>query len=60
MGSAKSAPSAIAVATAYTDVVNRRLKELLAAADIDVLSLECFDIVEFGGPPRRARPTSSR
>jgi len=40
----------VAVATAYTDVVNRRLKELLAAAGIDVLSLECFDLLDFGGP----------
>jgi arylmalonate decarboxylase len=43
----------VAVATAYTDVVNRRLKELLAAADIDVLSLACFDIVEFAGPHKK-------
>ncbi len=40
----------IAVATAYTEVVNRRLKELLAAAKIEVVSLECFDLLEFGGP----------
>src|SRR6202034_3477180 len=40
----------VAVATAYTDVVNRRLKELLAAAGIEALSLECFDLLEFGGP----------
>src|SRR5271154_3564664 len=32
----------VAVATAYTEVVNRRLKELLAAAGIAALSLECF------------------
>jgi arylmalonate decarboxylase len=44
----------VAVATAYSDVVNRRLKELLAAADIDVLSLECFDLLEFGGPSRKS------
>jgi arylmalonate decarboxylase len=43
----------VAVATAYSDVVNRRLKELLAAADIDVLSLECFDLLEFGGPGKK-------
>jgi len=43
----------VAVATAYTDVVNRRLKELLEAADIDVLSLKCFDLLEFGGPSRK-------
>jgi arylmalonate decarboxylase len=44
----------VAVATAYTDVVNRRLKELLAAAGIDVLSLECFDLLEFGGPKNKS------
>jgi arylmalonate decarboxylase len=44
----------VAVATAYTDVVNRRLKELLAAAGIDVLSLECFDLLEFGGPGKKS------
>jgi arylmalonate decarboxylase len=44
----------VAVATAYSDVVNRRLKELLAAADIDVLSLECFDLLEFGGPSKKS------
>jgi len=43
----------VAVATAYTDVVNRRLKELLEAANIDVLSLKCFDLLEFGGPSRK-------
>jgi len=44
----------VAVATAYTDVVNRRLKELLAAAGIDVLALEAFDLREFGGPSRKS------
>jgi arylmalonate decarboxylase len=44
----------VAVATAYTDVVNRRLKELLAAAGIDVLALECFDLLEFGGPSKKS------
>jgi arylmalonate decarboxylase len=44
----------VAVATAYSDVVNRRLRELLEAADIDVLSLECFDLLEFGGPSRKS------
>jgi arylmalonate decarboxylase len=43
----------IAVATAYTDVVNRRLKELLAAAGFDVRALTCFNIVEFGGPHKK-------
>lgn len=45
--------SRVAVATAYTDVVNRRLKELLEAAGIGVLSLECFDLVEFGGAAKK-------
>jgi arylmalonate decarboxylase len=44
----------VAVATAYTDVVNRRLKELLAVAGIDVLSLECFDLLEFSGPSKKS------
>jgi arylmalonate decarboxylase len=44
----------VAVATAYTDVVNRRLKELLAAAGIDVLALKCFDLLEFGGPSKKS------
>jgi arylmalonate decarboxylase len=43
----------VAVATAYTDIVNRRLKELLAAADIDVRSLKCFDLLDFGGPSKK-------
>lgn len=44
----------VAVATAYSDVVNRRLRELIAAAGIETLSLECFDILEFGGPGRKS------
>jgi arylmalonate decarboxylase len=44
----------VAIATAYTDVVNRRLRELLAAAGIEALSLECFDILEFGGPGKKS------
>ena len=40
----------VAVATAYTEVVNLKLKELLAAAGFDVASLECFNILEFDGP----------
>jgi arylmalonate decarboxylase len=43
----------VAVATAYSDVVNRRLKELLADGGFDVLSLECFDLLEFGGPSKK-------
>jgi arylmalonate decarboxylase len=44
----------VAVATAYTEVVNRRLQELLADAGVDVLSLECFDLLEFGGPSKKS------
>jgi len=44
----------VAVATAYTDEVNQRLKELLEAAGIAVRSLECFNILEFGGPSRKS------
>jgi arylmalonate decarboxylase len=44
----------VAVATAYTDVVNRRLKELLAADGIEVLALKCFDLLEFAGPSRKS------
>jgi arylmalonate decarboxylase len=43
----------VAVATAYTDVVNRRLKELLAADGFDVIALECFDLLEFAGPSKK-------
>jgi arylmalonate decarboxylase len=43
----------IAVATAYTDIVNRRLQELLAADGFDVLALSCFNIVEFAEPHRK-------
>ena len=44
----------VAVATAYSDVVNRRLKELLAFAGIETLALECFDLLEFGGPSKKS------
>jgi arylmalonate decarboxylase len=44
----------VAVATAYSDVVNRKLKDLLAASGIDVLALECFDILDFGGPSKKS------
>jgi len=44
----------VAVTTAYTDGVNQRLKELLIAAGFDVRSLECFNILEFGGPRRKS------
>src|SRR5215210_2638398 len=42
----------VAVTTAYTDVVNQRLTELLTAAGFEVQSLEAFHILEFGGPGR--------
>jgi arylmalonate decarboxylase len=44
----------VAVATAYSDVVNKRLRELLTAAGIETLSLECFDLLEFGGPSKKS------
>jgi arylmalonate decarboxylase len=44
----------VAVATAYTEVVNQKLTELLTAAGLDVLALECFNILEFGGPSRKS------
>jgi len=44
----------VAVATAYSDVVNQRLKELLVASGLDVLALECFNILEFGGPSKKS------
>ena len=44
----------VAVATAYTDEVNRRLNELLAASGIEVLSCETFNIEEFGGPEKKS------
>ncbi len=44
----------IAVATAYSDMVNRRLRQLLAADGIEVLALECFDLLEFGGPSKKS------
>lgn len=44
----------VAVATAYSDIVNRRLKELLAFAGIETLALECFDLLEFGGPSKKS------
>ncbi len=44
----------VAVATAYSDVVNRRLRELLTAAELEVLALECFDLLEFGGPSKKS------
>jgi arylmalonate decarboxylase len=45
----------VAVATAYSEVVNRRLIELLEAAGCEVLALEAFDILEFGGPASKTK-----
>jgi len=39
----------LAVATAYTKVVNDKLKDLLTYHGFDVRSLESFGITEFGG-----------
>ena len=50
----------VAVATAYSDVVNRRLKELLAFAGIDTLALDVSTCSNSAGRARRARPTSLR
>jgi arylmalonate decarboxylase len=44
----------VAVATAYSEVVNNRLRELLAASGIETLALECFDLLEFGGPGKKS------
>ena len=44
----------VAVATAYGDVVNERLRELLTAAGIETASLACFNLLEFGGPSRKS------
>jgi arylmalonate decarboxylase len=44
----------MAVATAYSDAINQRLIELLEAAGCEVLALECFNIVDFGGPSSKS------
>jgi arylmalonate decarboxylase len=44
----------VAVATAYSDVINQRLNELLEAAGCAVLALECFNILDFGGPSSKS------
>src|SRR5262249_51117623 len=44
----------VAVATAYSDLVNERLKELLAASAIETASLACFNPLEFGRPSRKS------
>ena len=49
----------VAVTTAYTDVVNQRLKELLTAGGFEVLSLEAFHLLEFGARRGWAKAISS-
>src|SRR5215470_8805493 len=44
----------IAVATAYADEVNNRLKTFLAAHGFDVLALEGFGLFGFGEPDRKS------
>jgi arylmalonate decarboxylase len=44
----------VAVATAYSDGINQRLIELLEAAGCEVLALECFNILDFGGPSSKS------
>ena len=44
----------VAVATAYDDEVNRRLKDFLTAEGFVVRSIDGFGITEFGGPGRKS------
>jgi arylmalonate decarboxylase len=44
----------IAVATAYADEVNRRLRDFLTASGFEVASLEAFGLTEFGGPGKKS------
>jgi len=44
----------VAVATAYSDAINQRLIELLEAAGCEVRALECFNILDFGGPSSKS------
>ena len=44
----------IGVCTAYSKVVNDRLREFLAASEFDVLALEGFDIREFGAASKKS------
>ena len=41
----------VAVSTAYTEVVNDKLQELLEYHDFEVLSLECFSLTDFENGP---------
>jgi arylmalonate decarboxylase len=44
----------VAVATAYGDEVNARLRDFLTRAGFEVASLEAFGLTEFGGPGRKS------
>src|SRR5262244_3819084 len=44
----------VAVATAYSDVINTRLKAWLAPSGSETAPLERFDTLEFGGPSRKS------
>jgi arylmalonate decarboxylase len=44
----------IAVATAYADEVNARLRDFLTRAGFEVASLEAFGLTEFGGPGKKS------
>ncbi|MPZ55042.1 MAG: arylmalonate decarboxylase [Rhizobiales bacterium] len=44
----------IAVATAYGEEVNERLRDFLTASGFDVASLEAFGLTEFGGPGKKS------
>jgi arylmalonate decarboxylase len=44
----------IAVATAYADEVNARLRNFLTRAGFEVAALEAFGLTEFGGPGKKS------
>jgi arylmalonate decarboxylase len=44
----------IAVATAYADEVNDRLRDFLERSGFEVASLEAFGLTEFGGPGKKS------
>jgi len=43
----------IGVCTAYSDEINRRLRDFLIASGFDVLALQGFDITDFGGASKK-------
>jgi len=43
----------IGVCTAYSDEINRRLRDFLVASGFDVLALQGFDITDFGGASKK-------